>query len=68
MSMMENTGVPADDEAAELDLVDLGRDAAPSARAHGVVEIALGVVERRLGLAIGRKLLQRQLGIAEQLS
>ena len=67
MSMMENTGVPATSEAAELDLVDLGRDAGHR-RAHGgEIEVALGVVERGLGLLVGRKLLERQIGIAEQL-
>ena len=54
-------------EAAELDLLDLRRDAVHR-RAHGgQIEVALGVVERGLGLHVGRKLLERQLGIAEQL-
>ena len=39
-----------DNEAAELDLVDLGRDAGHRRAHHGVVEVALGLVERRLGL------------------
>ncbi len=39
--MMLNTGVPAVDEAAELDLLDLRRDAAHRRAHHGVVEIAL---------------------------
>ncbi len=34
---------------------------------HGVVEIALGVVERSLGLGVGRKLFDRQVEVAEQL-
>ena len=55
------------DEAAELDLLDLRRDAVHRRAHHGVVEIALGLVERRLGLHVGRKLLERQIGIAEQL-
>ena len=59
--------MPAIDEAAELDLVDLGGDAVHRRAHHGVVEIALGIVERGLGLHIGRKLLERQIGIAEQL-
>ena len=56
-----------DDEAAELDLVDLGRNAADRRPHHGVIEIAFGLRQRRLGLVIGRKLLERQVGIAEQL-
>ena len=55
------------DEAAELDLLDLRRDAGHRRAHHGVVEIALGLVERGLGLGIGRELLERQFGIAEQL-
>ena len=56
-----------DDEAAELDLLDLGRDAVHRRAHRGEVEVALRVVERGLGLHVGRKLLQRQIGIAEQL-
>ena len=55
------------DEAAELDLVDLGRDPRHRRAQHGVIEIALRHAERRLGLGVGRELLQRQVGIAEQL-
>ena len=55
------------DETAELDLLDLGGDAGHRRAHHGVVEVALGLVERRLGLGVGRKLLDRQIGIAEQL-
>jgi hypothetical protein len=40
--MTLNTGAPAD-EAAELDLVDLGRDAGDRRAHHGVIEIALGL-------------------------
>ena len=55
------------DEAADLDVVDL-RGGAGDRRAHdGVVEIALGVVERGFGLRIFGELRQRQVGIAEQL-
>jgi len=56
------------EEAAELDIVHL-RGGARHRRAHdGVVEIALGVVERGLGLRVFGELLERQLGIAEQLA
>ena len=67
MSMTENTGVPAVTIAAELDLLDLRRDARHRRAQHRVVEIALRHVELRLGLRVGRKLRQRQIGIAEQL-
>ena len=56
------------DEAADLDVVDL-RGGAGDRRAHdGVVEIALRVVERGLGLRVFGKLGERQVGIAEQLA
>lgn len=54
-------------EAAELDLLDLGCDAGHRCAHHGMIQIALGLVQRRLGQGIGRKFLDRQLGIAEQL-
>ncbi len=56
-----------DDEAAELNLVDLRRDPGHRGAHHGVIEIALGLRQRRLGLGVGGKLLERQIGIAEQL-
>ena len=55
------------DETAELDVVDLRRRAGDRRAQDGMVEIALRLVERRLGLRIGRKFLDRQIGIAEQL-
>ncbi len=48
-------------------MLDLGRDARHRRAHHGVVEIAFGLLERRLGLRIGRELLERQIRIAEQL-
>ena len=56
-----------DHKTAELDLIDLGGDAVDRRAHHGVIEVALGLAERRLGQRIGRKLLKRQIGIAEQL-
>ncbi len=67
MSMTREHRRAGDDEAAELDLFDLGRDAVHRRAHRGQIEVALGIVERGLGLHIGRKLLERQLGIAEQL-
>ena len=55
------------DEAAELDVVDLRRGAGDRRAHDGVVEIALRLVERGLGLRIFGELLERQVGIAEQL-
>ena len=54
-------------EAAELDVVDLCRDAIHRRAQHGVVEVALGIVQLGLGLRVGREFLERQIGIAEQL-
>ncbi len=54
------------DEAAELDIVDLRGGAGDRRLERGVVEIALRLVEHRLGLLVGRELLDRQIGIAEQ--
>ena len=51
-------------EAAELDVVDLRRRAGDRRPEHGVVEVALGLVERRLGLLVGREIFDRQIGIA----
>ena len=66
--MTENTGAPASDEAAELDLVDLRSDAVHRC-AHTVVRSRLrwASSSARLGLHVGRELLERQFGIAEQL-
>ena len=46
---------PAVDEAADLNVVDLRGDAGDRSLHYRVVEIALSLVERRLGLAVGGK-------------
>ena len=55
------------DVAADLDARDLRRHAGDRRAQHGVVEIALGLVERGRGLRVGRIFLDRQVGVAEQL-
>ena len=55
------------DETAGLDVVGLRGDAGNRRAQHGVIEIALRLVEHRVGLHEGRKLLDRQVGLAEQL-
>ena len=54
------------DEAAELDVVDLRRDAGDRRAQHRVVEIALRLFERGRRLHVGGEFLDRQVGIAEQ--
>jgi hypothetical protein len=56
------------DEAAELDVIHLRGRAGHWRADDRVIEVALRVVEHRLRLGIFRKLFQRQVGIAEQLS
>ena len=55
------------DEAAELDVVDLRRVAGERRAHRRVIEIALRLIERRLGLQVRREFFERQIGIAEQL-
>ncbi|OIQ76133.1 hypothetical protein GALL_421900 [mine drainage metagenome] len=50
-----------------MNLFDLRCNASHRRAHHGVIEIALCLVKRRLGLCIGRELIDRQIGIAEQL-
>ena len=63
-----NTGVPAVDEAAELDLSTCVAVPEIGARITVWSRSRWAMVERGLGLRIGRKLRDRQIGIAEQLS
>ena len=66
-SMTANTGVPAVTIAAELDRIDLRGDAGNRRAQHGVIEIALGLIERSGSLHVGRIFLERQIRIAEKL-
>ena len=54
-------------KTAELNLIDLGGNAADRGAHHGVIEVTLGLAEGRLGQRVGREIRQRQIGIAEQL-
>ena len=65
--MMLNTGMPAVTKRPSWMLSTWVAVPAIGALQHGVVEVALRLVERGLGLLIGRELLDRQIGIAEQL-